>query len=105
MITVKTLGSLQWPLMRRLATSPLFRANSNAVTPPSDGGEKTPDVIKPKSKEHFAASQSKPRSDEQKSDAQLVMDQVQAAMPHPIWSQDQLTSVKVNKVLKRIYWV
>jgi hypothetical protein len=92
MITAKAFGALQLPMVRRLVTSPLLRLSTrdNIVTPPSsDSGDKKQEIVKPKPKTHFAAAEAR------KSDVEIVMNQIEAAIVRPVWSKEQLDSVKV----------
>jgi hypothetical protein len=93
MIATKAFGALQLPLVRRLVTSPLLRS-----TPPSstDSGDRKQELVKPKPKTHFAAAEKK------KSDVEIVMNQIEAAIVHPVWSKEQLDSVKVNMAIHYI---
>ncbi len=80
------------PPIRRLVTSPHIAAAKGA-------GEKSEDnqhqmgTPKQSTKDHFAAGKKATVATE--SDVEKLLLEIEASMPHPIWTQEQLNSVKV----------
>ncbi len=85
--------------IRRLLTSPQFAAATGGTDTPVASGEKSEDnqqqmgTPKQSTKDHFAAGKTATVATE--SDVEKLLLEIEASMPHPIWTQEQLNSVKV----------
>jgi hypothetical protein len=92
------------PPIRRLLTSPHIAAAKGVTgTPAAASGEKSEDnqqqmgTLKQSAKDHFAAGKTATVATE--SDVEKLLLEIEASMPHPIWTQEQLNSVKVFSLL------
>jgi hypothetical protein len=88
------------PAIRRLLTSPhIAAAKGGTDSPTAASGEKIEDsqqqmgTPKQSTKDHFAAGKTATVATE--SDVEKLLLEIEASMPHPIWTQEQLNSVKV----------
>ncbi len=87
------------PPIRRLLTSPHIAAAKGGTDTPAASGEKSEDnqqqmgSLKQSTKDHFAAGKTATVATE--SDVEKLLLEIEASMPHPIWTQEQLNSVKV----------
>jgi hypothetical protein len=95
------------PPIRRLLTSPHIAAAKGGTAPATAAasGEKSEDnqhqmgTLKQSTKDHFAAGKTATVATE--SDVEKLLLEIEASMPHPIWTQEQLNSVKVFSLLIR----
>ncbi len=94
------------PPIRRLLTSPhIAAAKGGTDTPAATSGEKSEDnqqqmgTPKQSTKDHFAAGKTATVATE--SDVEKLLLEIEASMPHPIWTQEQLNSVKVFSLFIR----
>ncbi len=91
------------PPIRHLLTSPHIAAAKGGTDKPTTAaaasGEKSEDnqqqmgTPKQSTKDHFAAGKTATVATE--SDVEKLLLEIEASMPHPIWTQEQLNSVKV----------
>jgi hypothetical protein len=96
------------PPIRRLFTSPHIAAAKGGTDTPATAAassEKSEDnqqqmgTPKQSTKDHFAAGKTATVATE--SDVEKLLLEIEASMPHPIWTQEQLNSVKVFSLFIR----
>jgi hypothetical protein len=91
--------------IRRLLTSPHIAAAKGGTDKPAASGDKSEDnqqqmgTLKQSTKDHFAAGKTATVATE--SDVEKLLLEIEASMPHPIWTQEQLNSVKVFSLFIR----